>query len=702
LVVIALVVVDNNVHASRIKSGYTALSVKDYFKAKKMFSKGMKYNPEASSYGLAIIYSRSDNPFSDKDSAYRYIVIADTSWNLAKERKKEKWKIYGWTRQAIDSMKQVISRQFYDEVTTTHTVEAYTEFLGAHPWSNDYASVLQTRDSLAFYSAMAENTSEAYKQFLDTYPKSNYASMAEDNYHNSDFYEKTQDGTVNSYLKFIEDYPESPMRSEAEWSIYELVTEPNTLEAYELFVLGYDSNENNARGWKEYYQLYIAEYSKERMEAFVEKYPIAPNLEDIEKDIIWHDYTLLQNCIDFEFEGRKCGFMNVDGEQIIEATYDYVGAFKDGLASVVINEKYGFVDKLGRLQIPCEYESATEFNEGRSVVEREGKYGMIDRNNKLLLPFIYEDLGEVSNGLIYVSKGDKYGYADLNGVLVIPEKFNEAFDFSEKIAKVEENGKYGMISTNGEYVIPANFEVLTPLTDSLVLCVIDGKKGLLTKNGTPVISPKYDQIGAFKDGLALVSHNDTVEYIDITGEVVISKGYKTYPNFLSKGEFNQGTAIVYKKGSYGKINTYGNVITDLEYDNIGVGTKFTPFEKEGFWGLMSASNKLLISVQYESLDLVDEKYVVARIGDTLGVLDFNGTDIIPFSYTGVEYLKNGAFIVSNGSLFGLYIEDKLVAPVQYEGISLFADNFVHLIKEGKYTYYDLKRNKLIETKEQGE
>mgnify|MGYP000078089620 CR=1 FL=1 len=702
IVISTLFICCNVVHASRVKNGFEALKVKDYFKAKKLLSKGMKYNPEASSYGLSIIYSRSDNPFYDKDSAYRYIVIADTSWANAKEKKKEKWKVYDWTRPSIDSMLQLISGQFYSASKQVHTVECYTEFLFAHPWSNRYNEVLETRDSLAFFLAMQENTAEAYMDFLSAYPESSYAPMAEDNYHNSDFFEKTKDGSIDSYLKFIEEYPDSPMRPDAERTVYELVTEPNTLLAYELFVLGYESNSNNKRAWEEYYQLYISDYSKKRIQTFLDKYPTAPNKEEIEKDLIWYDYVLLRNSINFEYDGRKFGFINVDGEQIIDAKYDFVGPFSSGLAIVVNEEKYGFIDKLGRLRIPCEYESVTEFHEGRSVVEKGGKYGMIDRNNKLLLPFIYEDLGDVSNGLIYVSKGDKYGYANENGVLVIPEKFNEVFGFSEGIAKVEENGKYGMINVDGEYVINAIYEELTPLTDSLVLCVYKGKKGLLTKSGTVVISPKYNEIGAFHDGLALVSKTDTIEYININGEVVISKGYKTYPNFLLKGVFNQGTAIVYKKDRYGKINPYGNVVTDIKYDNIGVGKTFTPFEKEGMWGLMSSSNKLLISAQYESMDLVDEKYVITRQEDSVGVLDVMGNIMIPLEFDGVEYLKNGAFIVSKDNLLGLYIEGVLCSEVKYETIGLFNDDFVHLIANDEYVYYDLVRSKLVVSKKTGE
>ena len=84
----------NHVEASPIKRGNEALMIHDYFKAKKLFKKGLKYNVSPASFGLATIYSRNNNPFFSLDSAYRYIKLADSSWMESKERKKEKWQYY--------------------------------------------------------------------------------------------------------------------------------------------------------------------------------------------------------------------------------------------------------------------------------------------------------------------------------------------------------------------------------------------------------------------------------------------------------------------------------------------------------------------------------------------------------------------------------------------------------------------------------
>lgn len=695
LLFLTLMLSVNQSYASVTKA-FEALEMQDYFKAKRLFKKGLKYNPEASSFGLSVIYSRNDNPFFSPDSAYKYVVMADTAWDKAKDRKKEKWKVYGWDRSGIDSMMQIVSDQFFQKARKNHTVNGYSKFLTSHPWSIHFNEAKESRDSLAFFEALQKSNSEALDEFLELYPGSSYEELAQQSYHQIHFKERTTDGSIDSYLTFIEENNDSPMIENAYEKIYHLSTASNKPEDYELFVLGYPDNIFNERAWREYYQLYISEYSSERMKLFLDKYPFTPIVSEIEEEIELHDKDMLINSVILD-SFQLFGYMDTLGNQQIDYAFTEAYPFNDGLALVVKDNKYGFINKKGEFHIPAEYDAAYEFHEGRCVVEKNGKLGLIDRNNRILLPFIYEDLGDVSDGRIYISKEEKYGYADENGVLMIPEKFNEAFNFSKGSAQVQFDDRVGMINRYGEFIIEPKYDELVALTDSIVLCSINGKKGLLTNNGTIIIEPQFTQIGKFKDGLVLAAKQDTLLYLDQSGEIIIDKGYKTYPNFLFKGEFSNGGAIVFKKGKYGRINTYGNVITDIKYQNLGRGEAFIPFQKDDFWGLMTVSNRVLVSPKHESLDLIDEKYLIVRNEDSVGVLDLNGNVLIPFSFDLIEYLQDGYFVVSNVSKSGLYRESTAIADVKYDLIKPFDANFVTLIDKGNYEYYDRKRRRLIRT-----
>ena len=49
-----------------VKGGFKAIEVYDYFQARKLFLKAIKNKPAISSYGLADILQRGDNPFSNR------------------------------------------------------------------------------------------------------------------------------------------------------------------------------------------------------------------------------------------------------------------------------------------------------------------------------------------------------------------------------------------------------------------------------------------------------------------------------------------------------------------------------------------------------------------------------------------------------------------------------------------------------------
>jgi hypothetical protein len=88
-ILFSFVLIFGSLKASKIENGFKALSIHDYFKAKKIFNSSYKCKKDPySSYGLATIYSRNNNPFFNLDSAAKY---ASLSYNLfvIKRAKKE-------------------------------------------------------------------------------------------------------------------------------------------------------------------------------------------------------------------------------------------------------------------------------------------------------------------------------------------------------------------------------------------------------------------------------------------------------------------------------------------------------------------------------------------------------------------------------------------------------------------------------------
>ncbi|HEF3474383.1 TPA: WG repeat-containing protein, partial [Campylobacter coli] len=52
----------------------------------------------------------------------------------------------------------------------------------------------------------------------------------------------------------------------------------------------------------------------------------------------------------------KWGFIDKNGEFVIEPKFDGVGNFSEGLARVELNGKYGFIDKSGKIVIEPKFD----------------------------------------------------------------------------------------------------------------------------------------------------------------------------------------------------------------------------------------------------------------------------------------------------------------------------------------------------------
>ena len=198
----------------------------------------------------------------------------------------------------------------------------------------------------------------------------------------------------------------------------------------------------------------------------------------------------------------KYEYVNAKGETKIAAMYDGAFTFQDGVAIVVLGNKFGAIDKAGKFTIQPTYEYGL-WNMGEGLVgfnDKNGKAGFMDKNGNIIVPAIYTSIGEVSDGLITNAGKEKCGYLNKKGEVVIPEMYYSARPFSEGLAWVKQNE--------------------------------DSKWQCINKENQVVIRLGEDEAPAdFHNGLALiyVSYEDGYgyKYIDVNGMLVYS-WKKTY------------------------------------------------------------------------------------------------------------------------------------------------------------------------------
>jgi len=157
------------------------------------------------------------------------------------------------------------------------------------------------------------------------------------------------------------------------------------------------------------------------------------------------------------------GELEYAGEDLLLVT---VGAGED--------ERYGYVNMEGEFVIEAKFEDALVFDEGLAPVKLGGKWGFIDAAGRMVIEPQFPDYSEFCEGLASMRVGDgvtgKYGYIDMTGKFVIEPQFDNASPFVDGLAEVviggprykfeefglvlpsREEARWGYIDKKGEYV----------------------------------------------------------------------------------------------------------------------------------------------------------------------------------------------------------------------------------------------------------
>lgn len=140
-------------------------------------------------------------------------------------------------------------------------------------------------------------------------------------------------------------------------------------------------------------------------------------------ELIYEDILLdeFDSCINggvifAKFNGKYI-MLDAEGNQIGSQTFDDAYPFAAAApAAVCIGGKWGFVDTEGNMVVEPQYEAAKSFNVGLGAVCVDGKWGYINSGNTIRIEPQYQDcLPFASCGIAAVKENDVWGYIQLLG-----------------------------------------------------------------------------------------------------------------------------------------------------------------------------------------------------------------------------------------------------------------------------------------------
>lgn len=360
-------------------------------------------------------------------------------------------------------------------------------------------------------------------------------------------------------------------------------------------------------------------------------------------------------------EENKFGFKTVLGDVLIEAKYDQVATFDEGLARIgkymgtwyykempMHTYYWGYADSDGETVIDYEYINAFPFYNGVALVQVPNpdnmhdryswdtpRWTLIDKKGKPVVTTKFQWATPFSEGLAAVRLNDKYGFINTNGEWVIEPKFDLVTSFKSGISRVaiedesihnnsiETNretggitispnfqGKMGLINTQGDFVFEPEIKA-PPLHfnneyfdfhEGLCRIEKEDKYGFINLKGEETIPVMYEDAGVFSDGLASVKHNGKCGYINKEGVFVIE------PQFNYGWEFSEGLASVQKRVS---------IIDDK------TGKKKYRLK----WGFINKQGEVVIDPVYASVSKFHDGLAMVNFDKGMGYVNKNGETI---------------------------------------------------------------------------
>lgn len=696
LLCVLFVFSSNTAKAGKIERAYEALSVYNYFKAKQLFEKKWKNNKAAASYGLSVIYGRSDNPFFNLDSAHLHITLAESSFSTLEVKEKGKLKKFGLDSLSIEQWLDSIDLKSFRHAVKMNSVNEFERYMLAH-FDSEYRQLAENlRDSLVYESVQQTNSSKSYLSFIETYPNSYLKNDASTNYENLLFQELIEKNSIRAYQNFVKSFPNHPKVEAAEDSIFIKSIEHKWLKEYKSFIDQNPNNHNVELAWRSIYKLFTAKYSPQVIQEFKQQFPDYPFKEELQQDFDLASEVFLP----FKKDGLW-GFMNEEGTIKIPAKFSFVEQFWEGLAIAGLNGKVGFINKLGDTVVPFEFDEAFSFKDGVAVVSKDQYFGIINRVNRLIAPFKYDFIEPFYSNIALAAKETGYGFLDHSGKELTSFDFSYATDFSKNYSVITKGDRMALLDTSLQVIIPFVYAKLSFFYDSLFIAKNDTLYGLVSLKGDTILNFDYNRIDELSAGLALIQKEQKYGYINSKGDLSIPITYEYNLSAPIWGKFEDGYAKFQRNGKFGVIGKDGKEVSPAIFENLKNYNRKSlfPVKKKENWGFSNGDLQLKIKYIYKAAEAFQANTAIVKNDTAYGVINKDAQWVIKPQYRSIFRLSDSTFVVKRVKTAVVNGTEEELIPFEYESIEELDNGLLRLEREDEVYYFHLSEMRFIRPKQ---
>ncbi|WP_240839213.1 WG repeat-containing protein [Acidaminobacter sp. JC074] len=424
----------------------------------------------------------------------------------------------------------------------------------------------------------------------------------------------------------------------------------------------------------------------------------------------------------------KYGFINLNDGHIIEPVYDnvsqyglyYYNLFMDDFQAVEKDGKWGYINGQGQVVIDFTYDDAYEFSDGFAIVKKKSKYGIIDKKNQIVLPIDYETIAPLQEGFYNIQSGDDTGVYHTENGLIIEPKHHLVMSYDNLIVAEDKNktilynakGKvlktYKQSSFNNSYnmvtVLPINEESHEP--PYVIIYNQEDKNGAdIFDNGQikEWAKPIYDSLYYDKRRLHFSDYKKMIDgTINLEGDVKKSSyDYEKLPLI-------NGMRMIYKDSGVGFEDDSGKTViapiyqhgSDYDANGYTIMTKDNGqnvvFDKKG-QVVLNLEEAYIEPIYDYSLSepIINKRFYRVLNEEGMTIFDIIKKDYITKSYEDIE-LYEDHFIVYHQNQSGLLTLDGIILVDLKDNFIYeeYEDGYFVESKNNQYYLTDLKGNRL--------
>jgi WG containing repeat len=253
------------------------------------------------------------------------------------------------------------------------------------------------------------------------------------------------------------------------------------------------------------------------------------------------------------------GYLDATGQWAVTPQFQSAKAFTpDGLARVQRKGLWGFLGTDLSLRIPHQFVQADGFANGMAAVMVKDKWGFIDTTGAIVVTPKYRMVWRYGkNGLARVAVDkDKYGFVDRKGNMVIAPQFDLALEFGNApVTAAKRKGLWGVIDGEGRWVNQPTFPQLDAFQEpGIAAFEADSRVGFIDKTARVVIPPgPHSRL--VRQGLVLHGERggSDFRFIDTQGKTAIAGPFDWSHDFSAQ----QPWVVARHKGVWGVLQRNG-------------------------------------------------------------------------------------------------------------------------------------------------